>query len=219
MIAFFLTGSVTICPECGSDQVVQLAGPHSSTPINNSSIQGSDISLQINQSLQELSKVSEAVWIPLFPLPWSLFAQIVHLCLRMTVQMLALAVAPFLKPAPLQRIPPLSRPGAAPSSSEMLRVTSRASPPTQTARVKTACSGATATPPQVLHRLSSTLHQLGDPHRTVSLSDGSEAGLWTFLHKRHSECTPLLERTAVWLHNARYGSAQLQPIFPPPTPS
>ncbi|XP_029696317.1 serine/threonine-protein kinase 11-interacting protein [Takifugu rubripes] len=49
-------GSVTICPECGSDQVVQLAGPpgpYSSTPINNSSIQDSDVNVPINQSLQE----------------------------------------------------------------------------------------------------------------------------------------------------------------------
>lgn len=58
MIAFFLIGGVTICPECGSDQVVQLAGPsgpYSSTPINNSSIQDSDINVPINQSLQEVS--------------------------------------------------------------------------------------------------------------------------------------------------------------------
>lgn len=58
MIAFFLIGSVTICPECGSDQVVQLAGPpgpYSSTPMNNSSIQDSDINVPINQSLQEVS--------------------------------------------------------------------------------------------------------------------------------------------------------------------
>lgn len=58
MSAFFLTGSVTICPECGSDQVVQLAGPpgpYSSTPINDSSIQDSDINVPISQSLQEVS--------------------------------------------------------------------------------------------------------------------------------------------------------------------
>lgn len=64
-----------ICPECGSDQVVQLAGqsgPYSSTPINNSSVQDSDISLQINQSLQEVSKISEAPWIPPF---WNLLVQ------------------------------------------------------------------------------------------------------------------------------------------------
>lgn len=58
MIAFFLIGSVTICPECGSDQVVQLAGPpgpYSSTPIDNSSIQDSDVNVPINQSPQEVS--------------------------------------------------------------------------------------------------------------------------------------------------------------------
>lgn len=200
MVAFFLTGSVTICPECGSDQVVQLAGqpgPYSSTPINNSSNQGSDTSLQINQSLQELSKVSEALWTPLSLLPWNLFVQTAHLCFRMTAQMLALAVALSLKPAPLQRIPPSSRPGAAPFSSGMLRVTSRASPLTQTARVKKACLGATATPLQVLHRPSSTLHQLGDPRHTVSPSDGSEAGIWSFLYKRHSEWALLTIRMAV----------------------
>lgn len=78
MIDFFLSlaGSVTLCPECGSDQVVQLAGqpgPNNSIPINNSSIQDSDISLQISQSLQEVSKVSEDLWIPASLLPWNLF--------------------------------------------------------------------------------------------------------------------------------------------------
>lgn len=69
---------MTVCPECGSDQVVQLAGqpgPYSSTLINNSSIQDSDISLQISQSLQEVSKVSEALWIPLSLLPWDRLVQ------------------------------------------------------------------------------------------------------------------------------------------------
>lgn len=67
MIAFVLTGSTTICPECGSDQVVQLAGqagPFNSTFINNSSIQDGETSLQANQSLQELSKVREALCVP-----------------------------------------------------------------------------------------------------------------------------------------------------------
>lgn len=80
MIDFFspLTGSVTLCPECGSDQVVQLAGqpgPYSSVPINNSLVQDSDINLQISRSLQEVSKVSEALWIPAFLLPWNFFVQ------------------------------------------------------------------------------------------------------------------------------------------------
>lgn len=69
---------MTICPECGSDQVVQLAGqpgPYSSTPINSSSMQDNDISLQINQSLQEVSKVSAALWVLVFLLPWNLFVQ------------------------------------------------------------------------------------------------------------------------------------------------
>lgn len=170
---------MTICPECGSDQVVQLAGqpgPYSSTPINNSSIEDSDMNLTINQSLQEVSK---ALLTFIDPLPSNPFVENTFVChchysFRMKEQMLALVVALFLKPAPLQKIPLSSLPREAPSSSEMLRVTSQASPPMQTARVKTACSGATATPPQVLHRPSSTLHLLGDPLHTVSLSDDSK---------------------------------------------
>lgn len=67
MTAFVLTGSATYCPECGSDQVVQLAGqagPFNSTLINSSSIQDGGTSLQVNQSLQELSKVREALCVP-----------------------------------------------------------------------------------------------------------------------------------------------------------
>lgn len=55
---------MTICPECGSDQVVQLAGqphPYSSTPINNSLIQDSEVGLLINHSLQGSSKVSDTL--------------------------------------------------------------------------------------------------------------------------------------------------------------
>lgn len=58
----------------------------------------------------------------------------------------------------------------------------------QTARVKTAFSGATATPPQLLRRPSSTLHLSGDPLRTVSLTE-YEYEVWNqdVLNKRHRE--------------------------------
>lgn len=187
---------MTICPECGSDQVVQLAGqpdPDRNMAINNLSKEGSDISLQISQSLQEVSKVNGS----LYPCFLGIFLDRTDHCfvlpLRVTAQMVALAVALFPKPAPLQKIPPSSRPEAAPSSSGMLRATSPASPPTQTATVKTACSGATATPPQALHRPSSTLHRLGDRHHRVSSSDEADAGK----RKRHSERALLSSRTAV----------------------
>lgn len=192
MTAFVLTGSATYCPECGSDQVVQLAGqagPFNSTLINNSSIQDGDTSLQVSQSLQELSKVREALCVP--PPSQSFSAEPRHssvLPSRTTAQMLALAVALFLR-----KTPALSQPEAAPSSSETFRATSPASPPTQTARAKTACSGATATPPPAPRRPSCTPHQLGDPHQTVS----PKLEAWNFSHKPHSERAPLSNRVAV----------------------
>lgn len=171
---FFFAGGCNICPECGSDHVVQLAGqstPRSSTPIKRSSTpQSEDDHLDINQSSRRTNKVTfSSVCFPFFAVMYfqNCSTRIsFHLYRsRMITQTAVSAAVLSSKLPPPQKTPPSSQPREAPSSPGMIRVIPPASPTTQSAKVRRIWLGATTTPLLVQRQLKSNLQE--DPLRMV----------------------------------------------------
>lgn len=183
-IWLYFPGNANICPECGSDHVVQLAGqpaPHCSTPIRRPSRPDSeDDCLDMTQSTHNANKVS-LIRIKSFLL--SVLPFISNLCItrlnflfmfslihnRMITQMPVSAVVLFWKRQPLHKIPPLSRLREAPSSSRRVRAIPAASPTTQTAKVKRIWLGVTTTPPLMVHHLKSSSNLQKEPPPMVGI--------------------------------------------------
>lgn len=118
---FSFLGKSHICPECGSDHVVQLADQsdhYSSTPIDRPPrAKSEDDHLDITQSARgvKVCLIGQTLILPSSfpPFCCNLFLFLIHR--RMTTRTPASAVVPSWRPAPPRRIPPSPLPRGAPS--------------------------------------------------------------------------------------------------------
>lgn len=135
----FVSGKSHICPECGSDHVVQVAEqttPYSSTPnFQSARPHSEDNYLDFTQSTHSVNKVFLILSVNLF----CLFVcsnhclQYLMFCLyfqSLMILILAKAVVPFQKLLWLSRIPHLSQPREAPSLLGMFQMIQAAFPTT-----------------------------------------------------------------------------------------
>ena len=177
-----LPGNANICPECGSDHVVQLAGqaaPCCSTPIRCSSRPDSeDDRLDITQSTRSANKVSliSKTSSPLSVLPLAqrcsksyIFSMFSLYHDRRITQMPVLVAVLFWNLPSLQKIPPLLRLREAPSSSRRVKAIPAVFLTTQTATVKRIWLGVTTTPPSMVHHLKSSPNLQKEPPRMVGI--------------------------------------------------